>query len=86
MLQIQSGHFDVSRFIEMVISVAVVFIPLWFSNRKDNKTKHEQNIKRFDYLINEAIERPHHSHEEKSGNLTASGIRFGPRKIDFNGK
>jgi hypothetical protein len=79
----QADHFDFWRLIESIIAIASVFVPLWFANSRQNKKQHSQNLKRFDYLINEAAERPHHKHMEKAGILMAEGIVYSPRK--FNG-
>lgn len=76
------GQIDIARFFEMLVAVGAIFIPLWWSNRNQNRKQHIQNLRRFDYLINEAAERPHHSHQENSGPLTKEGIHYSPHKFE----
>jgi hypothetical protein len=45
---------------------------------------HNENMKRFEELLDEANERPHHKHTEGKGTLTAEGISYAPPKR-FNG-
>jgi hypothetical protein len=80
------GSIDFARFIEMLVAVAAIFIPLWAANRKQNREQHKQNLSRFDYLINEAAERPHHAHLDgrpgMKGTLQAENIVYSPRKFE----
>lgn len=76
------GHPDLWRFLEMLVAVGAIFVPLWWASRQQNKRQHTQNIRRFDYLINEAAERPHHQHLERQGPLCAENIRYSPRKFE----
>jgi len=78
----QADHFDFFRVVEAAIAVGAIYVPLWFANRLQNQRNHKANLRRFDYLINEAAERPHHKHWERTGTLVAEGIVYSPRKFD----
>lgn len=82
MLQ-QDQHFDIWHFLEVLLGVGTIFIPLWWANRGQNQKNHVQNLNRLNYLINETTERPSHKHMDgqpgDTGALQAENIIYPPR-------
>lgn len=73
---------DVWRLLEVVIAVGAIMIPLWVSDRRERHKQHKENSEKLEMLLDEQEERPAHAHVETSGNLTAEGIRYKPRRAN----
>jgi hypothetical protein len=82
--------FDWLHYIEVLLGAATVFVPLWWANRQQTKNNHAQNLKHFNYLINETTERPHHKHLDgqpgDEGPLMAQNIVYPPRPFNGNNR
>lgn len=55
--------------------IAVVLGAMW-SNRRDTKKRHMENLKRFDAMSDELSEYPPHEHMEMKGTLSVEGVRM----------
>jgi hypothetical protein len=79
-------HFDFWHYVEVMVGVSTIFLPMWWANRIESKRNHTQNLSRLNYLINETSERPHHRHTDgqpgDEGPLLAQNIVYPPRPFD----
>ena len=71
--------FDLQRTIETVLTTTVPIVIYMWANRHAAKNeiekKHQENLELWQDILNERKNFPAHEHWERSGPLTAEGIR-----------
>lgn len=69
-------HVDWGAAATIIATVVGSVLVMWWSNKKDMKKRHMENLKRFDDLCSELNDYPPHEHMETSGPLAIEGVRM----------